>query len=261
MRIVAVLFCVAFLSTGTVYAFPVDTILQRGQENGTLTSSQDLECAGIEGDQDMYGLGIRLAVYLQSAACFIGGQYTQKRVEDLGNTTFLFQFAMLLGLIYTTIHKKDLYAVEALVMVLFTLFSPSGAIAFVGALSKAPRHLHTQERIIATIPIIRTTTWTGVVYYQVWFWYIGLNKLTHTPCTTNSFFFARVNIYGPFRIWARMWTTYIAVFASVLVLAQILIWIYKAEKKSEKTVMDAEKESAENQGTDLVQKSTESPEI
>jgi hypothetical protein len=90
MRIVAVLFCVAFLSTGTVYAFPVDTILQRGQENGTLSSSQDLECAGIEGGQDMYGLGIRLAVYLQSAACFIGGQYTQKRVEDLGNTTFLF---------------------------------------------------------------------------------------------------------------------------------------------------------------------------
>ena len=90
MRIVAVLFFVAFLYTGTVYTFPVDTILPRGQENGTLSSSQDLECAEIEGDQDMYGLGIRLAVYLQSAACFIGGQYTQKRVEDLGNTTFLF---------------------------------------------------------------------------------------------------------------------------------------------------------------------------
>jgi hypothetical protein len=70
-----------------------------------------------------------------------------------------------------------------------------------------------------------------------------------------------VNIYGPFRIWARIWTTYIAVSASVLVLAQILIWIYKAQKKSEKTVTDAEKESAENQGTDLVQKATESPEI
>jgi hypothetical protein len=70
-----------------------------------------------------------------------------------------------------------------------------------------------------------------------------------------------VNIYGPFRIWARIWTTYIAGFASVLVLAQILIWIYKAEKKSEKTVTDAEKESAENQGTDLVQKATGSPEI
>jgi hypothetical protein len=47
----------------------------------------------------------------------------------------------------------------------------------------------------------------------------------------------------------------------VLVLAQILIWIYKAQKKSEKTVTDAEKESAENLGTDLVQKATESPEI
>jgi hypothetical protein len=74
MRIVTVLFFVAFLSTDTVYAFPVDTLLERGQENGTLSSSQDLECAGIDGDQDMYGLGIRLAVYLQSAAGFIGGQ-------------------------------------------------------------------------------------------------------------------------------------------------------------------------------------------
>jgi hypothetical protein len=64
MRIIAVLFFVAFLSTSTVYAFPVDSILHQGQENGTLTSSQDLECAGIDGDQDIYGLGIRLAVYL-----------------------------------------------------------------------------------------------------------------------------------------------------------------------------------------------------
>lgn len=261
MRIVAVLLFVAFLSTSTVYAFPVDSILQREQENTTLTSSQDLECAEIDGDQDMYGLGIRLAVYLQSAAGFIGGRYLQKSVQDIKNTTFLFQFAMLIGLIYTTIRKKDLYAVEALVMVLFTLCSPSGGIDFIGKLSKAPRHLHTQERVIAAIPIIRTATWAGVVYYQVWFWYIGLNKLVHTPCTTNSFFFARVNIYGPFRIWARIWTTYTATSAGGLVLAQILIWIYKAEKKIEKTVADAEKESAENPGPDLVQQATESPEI
>ncbi len=124
----------------------------------------------------------------------------------------LFQFAVLVSLIYQTVNNERLYAVEALVTYLFCLTSiginvndPKGT----GETSN-PNWLE-ELTLPSLVSILRQTTVLAIDCYQTWFWFTGLDKLEHAPCKTETFFLARVYVYGHFRTFAKVFSVFMMI--------------------------------------------------
>jgi len=82
------------------------------------------ECA-FQGNADIYGLGIRLGIYLQATSITIATLFKQETLlEKLSFGNGLFQFALTVGLLIETSRKGDSFrAVEAATVVLLALCS------------------------------------------------------------------------------------------------------------------------------------------
>jgi hypothetical protein len=153
----------------------------------------------------MYGVGIRLGVYLQAAVTILAQTFAHPLANDMVKTGALFQFAMLVSLVYNTADNPDLYAIEALVIYLFSLASLGVS---TDALWDRPRQENFLEKRIlpSGVAILRQTTVLGIDCFQVRFWFKGLEKLKRTDCRADTFFFARVDMYGSFRTFAKVFS-------------------------------------------------------
>ncbi|KAJ6013130.1 hypothetical protein N7499_012263 [Penicillium canescens] len=218
----ATLLLVGTSKIGQVHASPTADLVQR-QNEGITSTSRNNEVCGFDGNSDMYGLGIRVGVYVQTATTIIATCHKRKAASDLVKTGGLFQFAALVALIQQTVNNEKLYAVEALVTYLFCFTS-------IGInLAEPIDKVQTQNRLEQiTLPslvsMLRLTTALGLDCYQTWFWFTGLDKLERTPCKTETFFLARVNAHGRFRTFAKIW--------SVFIMAVVTFTLYLKLRKS-----------------------------
>ncbi|KAK0610394.1 hypothetical protein B0T17DRAFT_511903 [Bombardia bombarda] len=198
----------------------------------------DFSSCGIEGKDDLYGLGIRLGVYLQTLTLIISGLLRQRATPQLLNLGAVYQFALLFGVIYATVRMEDFYAVEAIVMVIFSLTSLGiNHSAFLTLAGQSPTEdgekLSLLQRTFTPLYglVLRYTVVVAIDAYQVWLWFVGLDRLLHTECTKHSFFFARVDIYGNFRKFAKFYSVFVLVFATVYLLLLIQIAVRWKRRK------------------------------
>lgn len=183
-------------------------------------------CHGFPGDQDSYGLGIRIGVYLQSITTTIANTYLPDDVVAMCaiNINNCFQIAIIAGLLFLTITKgPELFAVEAYLMILLFMFG-------VGAPSPYAATKNTKlGKWIKTLPVI------AFVFYGCWFVFVGMDKMMPPPhiresCPVNVFFFAKVNLFGGYRTFLKVMSVICCIFWFVGMGIVTLDWILKRFK-------------------------------
>jgi hypothetical protein len=176
-------------------------------------AEEDAACVGIKGNNDMYGLGIRIGAYLQSFALGLATILEQRSYRGIVFATMSFQLSMLVGVVYITVTDGALEAAEAAIITILTMLSAAGTSQklFGGDRPPALRgrrglvvllggHSSPQWSQAWVVPFVKSLIDLGTGAYSVWFWFAGLDVLKHTPCTGYAFFFARVSLYGWLRV-------------------------------------------------------------
>lgn len=157
---------------------------------------------GFDGDTDSYGMGVRLGAYIQYLTSIFVYNLSPSEAASMRGVTTCFQIAMLGGLIAVTVTRSEsLFAVEAWVILLICLS---------GAFSSLAWPWHRKRRtalpqLIDVAPsnlgaVIRIALGAGMCAYGVWYSFIGLDVMLHPNCTSSVFFFARISLYGWFRV-------------------------------------------------------------
>ena len=149
---------------------------------------------GFAGNSDLYGLGIRVGYYAQFMTIWIQSYLTTRRSTAIRSVNTLFMLAMLVGLVVLSKSSGNDFAVEAFLLLQIVSVSYFLTPAHV---SKSQRK--TWDSDIDNI-VLTTCIFAFVTAYNIWFWWIGLDKLQRTPCGTFALlFFFRFNMYGPIR--------------------------------------------------------------
>lgn len=173
------------------------------------------EC-GYDGNPDLYGLGIRIGIYLQTTACTAAVLFGQDRLMtaiSYGNG--IFQFALVVSLLILTTTSPEFQAVEAAIVVLLAICSsiqgfqpfPTPSLEDGTDHPRPSRLVRTQRWIVASgLPFFRQSMELILYSYSIWFWFVGLDRLAHSDsCTSFGFFFAPVDLYGWFRTLGKIY--------------------------------------------------------
>lgn len=207
-----------FLLNFSVYVFGQTPTASPEPIGTNQQTNADQKC-GFEGNNDAYGLGIRLGIYIQwiiaaATSCFLtdGG----RSVIGISNC---YRLAMFIGLLFITIKRgPELQASEAAVMF---MLGAGGAFTKVDApdlhlLPRSGRH-STDASIAALGSAVQVLIRIALGSYAVWFFSTGMDRMQHPPCSSFGFLFVKVNLYG----WARILFNIIAachIFVNVCIL-------------------------------------------
>jgi hypothetical protein len=167
---------------------------------------------GFTGDSDTYGLGVRLGMYLQWIATFLATAYRLESARSIRTANTTFQLANFVGLFLFTFHRPQVYAIEPLI-VLFVIFGAAWFFILVamnieGSINEA---------------ILRVALYTAVTGYAMWYLWWGMDGMIQPDCGSFAFFFARVNLFGWFRILGKV----LSVIVSLIFMA---LWIFHVPK-------------------------------
>lgn len=140
------------------------------------------------GNADLYGIGIRIGLYLQWISTLAASVFTPHDEGVVRILNLLIQSAMLLGMVLLTRDSK-MRPVEP-VITIWLLF---GALSSLSGSGVNP--------VGRFSGIFRLVIYSTVAGYACWFWFVGLDGLLEQepPHCTVVAFFGRVSIDGPFR--------------------------------------------------------------
>lgn len=177
---------------------------QLQQRQAQASSSVNNGCDGFSGDDNTYGLGIRIGVYLQWVTSAVAYGFLPTEAESVRGVNNCFQAAMFAGLLFITITKgSDLYAVEAYMMLIFCMGGVcSGDAKEDGGIFKAKQFAYHRASNIGGL--IRFVLSTGFCVYGLWFFFAGMDHMRHPPCSTWAYFFAKVNLYTWLRTFMKI---------------------------------------------------------
>ncbi|KAK5998385.1 hypothetical protein PT974_00764 [Cladobotryum mycophilum] len=150
-----------------------------------MSTNTTLRCP-IDGDNDLYGLGIRVGIYIQMFTVQLSGLASAiLRTEDhLGQGTIIFVLATGIVLV-RELSRRDIYPVE--VFPILTLL-----LAQVGV-CRVPYWKNQTTAVIYMFEI------GGLIALFVWFWWHGMDTLERPCHDDKAFFFAKVSIWHWFR--------------------------------------------------------------
>jgi hypothetical protein len=129
----------------------------------------------------MYGLGLRLGIYLQWLACNLSLTFVAHPEKDLPDASLVYSFAIALAIVLVTFQDTCVYFVEAFMLI---------NIAFGGTLQL---DLTKWEKGSWRRPAL-LLFYLVVFPYSCWFWRQGMQKhFRDTPCGTQLFLFGRIS--------------------------------------------------------------------
>ena len=161
-----------------------------------LTRSQQVsgsEKCNLPGNSDLYGLGIRLGYYTQALAAWIANFFVLSESKALRPVNTLFMFAMFVALVWISHDPSQTHAIEAFLLLQLLL-----TIWFVGAKEKSRWSGKNWGSGLVRM-VVREGSAMGILTYNLWFWWRGLDDFQETPCGTYIFFVTKIGLYGPFR--------------------------------------------------------------
>ncbi|KAM3466842.1 hypothetical protein BB8028_0002g08980 [Beauveria bassiana] len=177
----------------------------------TLAERAEFSCP-VEGQPDLYGLGIRIGIYIQMLAVQISGLLSIVLRQDdyLGESVVLFILAVGSVLIKLIVHKQIL-AVEAAPMVALLLAQVSVCRAV--------------SRMGFVVGVIFAVEFCGLSSLFVWFWWHGMDVLGRSPCADDkAFFFAKVSLWGWFRTMNKVFAVFTAIAAGMMAIMYIFVY-------------------------------------
>ncbi|KAK0744939.1 hypothetical protein B0T21DRAFT_279850 [Apiosordaria backusii] len=188
----------------------------------------DIQC-GFDGNGDIYGMGVRVGIYLQWATSVLAEHLHEPAVESTRGANTIFQFAMLAGLILITTSKAiETRAIEGYITLLFCFASAwiaslpgySAARAAFGRSKSSDDQQFASSGIRGEVDLLLGM---ATCSYGVWFMFCGLDRLPRTACPEAVFFFAPVHPFGWFRTVAKI--AFVASLVASLVLTPLHTWL------------------------------------
>ncbi|RPB26739.1 hypothetical protein L211DRAFT_835076 [Terfezia boudieri ATCC MYA-4762] len=239
LGLIPVVYSVPVLATTGEQASSQSVLLPR--QNGGIPPANTsdpywAEC-GFDGDQDMYGLGIRIGYYVQWIATVLGAYYTPQIVSSAFEANAIFNIGMLAGLVYSTMRRNNMFVVEP-VMVLG--FSIGGAI--VGLLD--PKNVHNPKSLKSLRARLVHLCGTGalslpLLTYWTWYSFYGMSTMQYNHCARYTFFIVKIDIWSPwFRYFMR-----IATIISLVGLFSLAVGVVVAYRKKSEELPHHERHS------------------
>ncbi len=162
----------------------------------------------ITGNPDLYGLGIRIGIYVQMITVQISAIMSQiLREEDyLGEATIVFVISVGSVLVRQLYKGKDgIQAVEA-APILALLLAQVGSCRIVSTRRMVPHIIYAVELC-------------GLIGLYVWYWWYGMDTLGRACPDDKAFFFAKVSIWGWFRTMNKVFTVFTAIYGAMAALS------------------------------------------
>ena len=157
------------------------------------------QTCGFQGNGDIYGLGIRVGIYLQWLASILQKQFLVRvnlgLQRDLLDANSIFCLAIFVAtILLSTGPVGPVYRVEVLIML--HIFFGSTYIVSYDHLIRDKRKKSVTVYGIAVLLYITC----GMSAYAIWFWFGGLDGLLAAECGDYAFLFAKVALAGRARI-------------------------------------------------------------
>jgi hypothetical protein len=217
LKLFYVLLLFLIFNSGGSLANAAAILLDR-TDNSTKSSSHNRTC-NFSGNPDLYGLGIRLGVYLQLCSTLLANHFLPEVLRDAWDANAVFLLAIFIAIIKSSVSVGNLTAPEAFVMlqmllaVLLAVFNISGGMWFVfdftgQLLDKRVNRKTDAFAMLSELGLARSNTsplgilarsllGLSIASYNVWFWFGGSRRLdSDIDCATSVFLFARVDLHG-----------------------------------------------------------------
>lgn len=201
----------------------------------TNSDNTTIPICGFEGDQDVYGLGIRTGIYLQWCATVLVHNFLPEEVSSAEAINTGFQFSVFVALIYRTVTDSEMYGVEAYIMLMLcagglswrrTTYAVRSTLRDLRDLTEKGKHLLSD---VAT-PVGIASGFAvdfAILCFGLWYIYKGLDGgMLEDPCFENTvFFFARLRLQGHFRRFVAATFTIVSVVFCVILVVIVKFFI------------------------------------
>lgn len=180
------------------------------------------ECA-IDGNPDLYGLGIRIGFYCQLIATCFANTFIPSETRGVQTINLWFQLGLFVSLIFQ-VTRGGFYAVESylVVILLSGLFSTTFSYMFI-CFAIAGGHRKEMFSFAAVITIVVALfLLSGLYIYSAWFWWRGIDRMLVTSCVTYGFFLSKVNMFNWFRTLNKVFNIWM-MFAFFVVIISIVV--------------------------------------
>ncbi|KAM0339572.1 hypothetical protein ACHAPU_010872 [Fusarium lateritium] len=158
-------------------------------------NSKPLVC-GLNGNQDLTGLGVRSAFYIQTISFAIAGEFLEAEAGYLHSSTVGLLLAVFIALLRETIRGSLLAPEVSVILWLFVLQLFASLRTVVKTVPDGEKKVTAAAFLTFRLHLLLVFAYIG---YATWFWFVGLDMLPHTGCKEWAFFFARVNVRGWYR--------------------------------------------------------------
>lgn len=166
----------------------------------------DDETTGVDctfdGNPDLYGLGVRVAFYIQFISTLLIS-HNKVEIPKTLTVNLWFIFALLIALLYTTA-VKQLTDVDPHICIYLL-----DALSILGSMWIKPRSgfddKNAEWRRSYAFASAEKAFNIAILGYGTWFWSVGIFVLQPRPCAPMGFFFAKVLLQGWLRILHLVW--------------------------------------------------------
>ncbi|KAL7789490.1 hypothetical protein V8C37DRAFT_211169 [Trichoderma ceciliae] len=199
-------------------------------------NSTALHCP-VDGDSDLYGLGIRVGIYIQMLTVQLSGLASAilKTEDSLGQGTIIFVLATGIVLV-RQLRGLEIEAVE--VFPILTLLLAQAGVC------RVPYWKGQTTALIYTFEV------SGLIALFAWFWWHGMDTLPRSCHDDKAFFFTKVSIWHWFRTLNKVGSVFAIIGGVVSVLfylvAVILFTFVRAAKFVRKFRGETDGESKES---------------
>ena len=207
----------------------------------------------LNGNPDLYGLGIRLGVYFQLISTLLANHFLPDALREAWDSNTIFLISIFIAIIKSSVHANNLTAPEAFVM-LQMLFAFLIAVYHVGASVKWVLFDPTNQVLYSTVD--SSLRWTDVASelaqahadisrlgtflrqcltlaisaYNVWFWFPGSGFLDFgRPCQSEMFLFSRLDLHGNAKIFFQVLSTFYLLYQAFRFCLYVGPWDYLAK--------------------------------
>ncbi|UQC88565.1 uncharacterized protein CLUP02_14090 [Colletotrichum lupini] len=192
-------------------------------------TADNMTCeSGFEGNSDIYGLGVRIGVYLQWCTSILAQNFYEPAVEGMQDANSTYQLAMTCGFMFITSRPSEgLKTIEGYIALLFCfagacISSLQNRSAFSTVLSKNGVGEPPRRRVRTAGDMLLNAI---ISSYGIWFLFIGIGKLERTVCQERAFFFTSVALFGWFRFFLSAGFILGLLVSTLLLVAQAIILI------------------------------------
>lgn len=173
---------------GVIYS--LTTIAQHEDASSQCSSrASSLEC-GFVGNPDLYGLGIRIGIYLQWLSSFLINVFLPEEQRSSAAANIIFCTALSVALSILTFRRDCTYVVEVIIILLMIFGG-----FYIAVFPNITKGIDPKLKFHAT-DVAFASLFIPTILFSCWFWIrltIGSEyRFTPTPCGTSFFLFTRI---------------------------------------------------------------------